>query len=163
MAYFRINTSGCGVSKGGLVEVRYDCYLSRDDTGNEEHYVTVPDFTDAKYDGKVNEFGAPEDMNDYQKWVDALPTVTKNNPFCCHFVQFEADVTDELIVAIGEEVLKMALANHAQNALHNNYNEPLELSKAPDKTEVESRVSSIKITDYVAVEATMTDTYRIRG
>lgn len=163
MAYFKINPSGCGESKGGLVEVRYDCYLSRDDEGNEEHYVTVPDFTDAKYEGKVDESGAPEDMDDYKKWVESLPTVTKNNPFCCHFVQFEADATDELIVAVGEEVLKMALANFNQGTLHANYNEPLELSKEPVKSEVESRVASIKTTDFVAVEASLPETYRIRS
>ena len=162
MAYFKINTSGCGERKG-LVEVRYDCYLSRDDVGSEEHYVTVPDFTDAKYDGKVTDLGVPEDTDHYEKWVAALPTITRNNPFCCHFVQFEADVTDEIIVTTGDKVLEMALANYAQNALYNNCNEPLELLKATDKAEAESRVSSIKTTNYVAVAATLATTHKIRG
>ena len=66
-------------------------------------------------------------------------------------------------MAIGDEVLKMAFANHQQGTLHANYNEPLELSKEPVKSEVESRVASIKTTDFVAVEATLAETYRIRS
>lgn len=162
MAYFKINPTGCGERKG-LVEVRYDCYLSRDDAGNEEHYVTVPDYTGAVYEGKMDEIGSPVDVDDYQKWASSLPTITRNNPFCCHFVQMQADITDELIVAIGEEVLKMAFANHQQGTLHDNYNEPLELSKEPDPLESTARVASIKGTDYVAIEASLPETYRIRG
>jgi len=161
MAYFKINTTGCGERKG-LVEVRYDCYLSRDDAGNEEHYVTVPDFTDAVYEGKMGEMG-PEDVADYKKWVDGLPTITRNNPFCCHFVQFEASVTDEEIVKKGEEVLKMAFENHQKGDLKANRNTPFTLSKEPDATESAMRVSQIKTTDYVAIEASLPDTYRIRG
>lgn len=161
MAYYKINPTGCGENKG-LVEVRYDCYLSRDDTGNEQHYVTVPDFTDAVYEGKIGDMG-PEDVEDYRKWVESLPTITRNNPFCCHFVQFEASVTDEEIVKKGEEILKMAFDNFQKGALHENKNAPFTLSKEPDKQESALRASSIKTTDYVVVEAALPDTYRIRG
>ena len=163
MAYFKINKTGCHERKG-LVEIRYDCYLSRDDKGNEEHYVTVPDFdNNPPYGGKIIDWGGPIDLEDYIKWENSLPTITRNNPFCCHFVQVSPITTDEEIVAIGEEVLKMAFANHQEGDLSKNTNESLTVSKEENWIGSVSRVEEIKDTDYVFVEASMPDTYRIRG
>jgi hypothetical protein len=162
MAYFKINTSGCG-ERNGLVRVRYDCYLSRDDAGNEEHYITEPDFTAAKYEGKVDEEGVPVDVDDYREWIKSLPTITRNNPFCCHFVQFEYDVSNEVIVTTGESVLKMALENFQKNALHENCNLPLELSKVPNSSIAESRIEQIKQTDFAALETAVEENCRIRS
>lgn len=150
MAYFKINKTGCG-ERRGLVEIRYDCYLSRDDKGNEEHYVTVPDFTDAKYEGKVDEWGDPIDMEDYKKWVSSLPTITRNNPFCCHFVQASPLITDEEIVAIGEEVLKMVFANHQVGDLRKNTNKNLIVSKEENLAGSVLRVEEIKTTDFTTI------------
>lgn len=122
MAYFKINKTGCGENRG-TVEIRYDCYLSRDDAGNEEHYVTVPDFeNNPPYAGALGEMGVPVDMADYQNWVASLPTITRNNPFCCHFRQFPETVTEQEILEHGEQILDMALQNHSMKKLSKNWN-----------------------------------------
>jgi hypothetical protein len=120
--YFKINPSGCQEHKG-LCEVRYDLFLSRTDEGNEEHYVTVPIFPEEGYTGEKGEMGMPTDKEAYDAWVASLPTETWNNPFCCHFYQFEPNVTDEEILAKGEEVLSMAFKNWATRELHKNKND----------------------------------------
>lgn len=122
--YFKINKTGCQENKG-LIEIRYDCYLSRTDAGNEEHYVTIPDYTGTKYEGKVDETGAPIDLKDYDAWVQGLPTITQNNPFVCHFRQFPETVTDEEILQRGEEILDMAMRNWQTRELHKNTNTPV--------------------------------------
>jgi hypothetical protein len=120
--YFKINVSGCQENKG-CVEVRYDCYLSRTDPGNEEHYVTIPDFeNNPPYAGKLDEMGSPVDQKDYDGWIASLPTITKNNPFCCHFRQFPETVTDEEILQNGENILNMSYANHQRRDLASNWN-----------------------------------------
>ena len=122
MAYFKINKTGCGESKG-TVEIRYDCYLSRTDAGNEEHYVTVPDYeNNPPYAGELDDAGSPVDLDDFQKWRDGLPTITRNNPFCCHFRQFPATITELEILEHGEAILDMALANHGRGDLSRNHN-----------------------------------------
>lgn len=126
--YFKINKTGCQTNKG-VVEVRYDCYLSRTDPGNEEHYVTVPDYeNNPPYDGKLDDMGAPVDLDDYQKWHDSLPTITRNNPFCCHFRQFPETVTDEEILQHGEDILDMAYDNHQRKDLASNWNPEIQRS-----------------------------------
>jgi hypothetical protein len=149
--YYKINTTGCA-ERGGLVQVRYDCFLSRDDAGNEEHYVPVPDFTDAKYEGKVDESGLPEDMEDYQKWVASLPMIFQNNPFCCHFRYFDSDVTDDEIIKSGDQVLTMAHENFQKGALHQNTNPTTAFTTKLSKiTASISRVSEIKTTNFADI------------
>ena len=123
MSFFRINLTGCQEHKG-LCEIRYDLYLDPTDEGYSEHYVSVPVYPKSGYEGKVDEMGQPVDMEDYKKWRDALPTVMQHNPFCCHFCQFEPDVTDEEILFVGELALDMAGKNWATRELSKNKNAP---------------------------------------
>lgn len=160
--YFKINKTGCSENKG-LVDVRYDLFLSKTDTGNEEHYVEVSIFPEGGYLGEKDEMGTPVNIDDYTAWVASLPKQFQNNPFCCHFIHFESTVTDEEILAAGEKVLNMAYDNWLANNLHLNTNDPVVLAKEPDPVEIQAKVESILNTDFVALEKTLPDTYRIRA
>lgn len=149
--YFKINPTGCGENKG-RVEVRYDLYLDSGDYGYSDHYVQVPVII-KEYSGKVDESGAPVDIEDYQKWHDGLERVWQNNPFCCHFVQFEPTVTDAEILERGEEVLAMAYKNHLNDDLRANTNPYV--AKSTDATKIAScasRAASIKTTDFKSLD-----------
>ena len=101
MAFFKVEKSGCNVRKG-LVEVRYDLYLDEKDYNYSAHYVDVPDLS--QFDGKIP-------SAEYDKWLETAPTIKQHNPFCCHFCQFNPDVTDEEILYVGELALDMAYKN----------------------------------------------------
>lgn len=187
MGYFKINKTGCSEHKG-LCEVRFDLYLSRTDEGNEEHYVTVPVFPEGGYSGEKNEIGIPIDMDAYNNWVASLPTETRNNPFCCHFCQFEPNVTDEEILFVGELALDMAMKNWRTRELVKNKNipcnllpidvykqakevmdgpagvipEPIKLAVMKIQ-ECELRIDDIHATDFVSFSETVETTYSIRG
>lgn len=151
MAYFKINSSGCNERKG-LVQVRYDCYFEPADPGYAEHHVTVPVVPAEGYPGKVNDRGAPVDVADYDKWIASLPTVTRDNPFCCHFRCFEPDITDADILKAGESILAMAMANYAKGELTKNVNPPVQFTTSLVKIQTSlNRVDSIKTTDFTKV------------
>lgn len=161
--YFKINPTGCGEYKG-LVEVRFDCYLSREDPGNEEHYVTVPIFPAEGYPGKVDAFGHPVNLKDWETWVKSLPTETRNNPFCCHFRCFEPDVTDAQILAAGDEILAMAFANHQAGDLRKNKNAPVEFSTNVVKIVAsQNRAESIKTADYTKLATELSVDSNVRA
>ncbi len=124
--YFRINHSGCSERKG-LCEIRYDFYLDPEDYGYEQHYVQVPVWPPDSYSGQVDDMGSPVDQSNYDKWFNGLPRIWQNNPFCCHFFQFEPTVTDEEILASGEKFLKMAYENWQKGDLNLNKNESVNL------------------------------------
>lgn len=151
MAYFKINKTGADERKG-LVQVRFDCYLSRDDEGNEEHYVTVPDLTDAVYEGKLDGEGMPVDQKDFEAWIASLPTITRNNPFCCHFRCFEPDVTDEGLLKAGDEILAMSMKNWETRELRKNANPAVTFTTNIVKIQASlTRAETIKQTDFVTV------------
>lgn len=146
--YFKINPTGCG-EKNGCVEVRFDCYLESSDADYAKHHVTVPDMSAGKYEGKVDESGFPVDVDDYKKWVATLPTITKDNPFCCHFRCFSPEVTDEELVASGESILAMAHTNFRNGELRNNSNPKADFTSNITKIQASlSRVEAIKVTDF---------------
>jgi len=150
--YFKINTTGCGEKKG-LVEVRFDCYLSPLDYGYADHHVTVPVISEA-YPGKVNEMGSPVDQKDYDLWISSLPTITRDNPFCCHFRCFEPDVTDEQIVKAGKEILVMSYTNHLMGDLRANANPKVNFTTNIVKIQASlSRVENVKTADFAEIAA----------
>ena len=158
--YFKINPSGCGERKG-LCEVRYDLYLDLGDYNYIEHHVTVPVFPPEGYPGAKDETGFPLDIEDYKAWVSTLLTVTRDNPFCCHFFQHEPTVTDEEILAKGEEVLIMAYQNWQKNDLRLNKNPKVNFStEAQQKADSAIRAEEIKITDFAKIETV--GVYRVK-
>ena len=148
--FFKVEKSGCNVRKG-LVEVRYDLYLDEKDYNYSAHYVDMPDIPEGtKYDGKVDEIGTPVDLDDYKKWIDSFPTKKQHNPFCCHFCQFNPDVTDEEILYVGELALDMAYKNWQEDNLLLNKNLAVKFDtiKTADS---ETRLTSILTTDFTKV------------
>jgi len=123
--YFKINHTGCNERKG-LVEIRYDLYLDPSDHKYSEHHIQVPVIPAGGYTGKVDVMGQPLNQKDYDKWFATLPRVWQNNPFCCHFMQFEPEITDEEIIVAGEKFLKMAYENWQKGNLHLNKNESVQ-------------------------------------
>ncbi len=149
--FFKVNITGCQERKG-LVEVRYDLYLDPTDERYSEHYVKVPVIPEKGYEGKVDEFGAPVDQADYDKWLAGLKTVYQHNPFCCHFCQFEPTVTDAEIEYVGKLALDMAYKNWVKGSLALNKNQPVTWSTSSTKiAECETRVATIKATAWTAV------------
>lgn len=148
--YFKINKTGVSEYKG-LVQVRFDCYLDPLDPGYAEHHVTVPVITEP-YPGKVDAMGSPADQTAYDKWLAALPTATRDNPFCCHFRCFEPDVTDADLVKAGAEILKMAGGNFQKGVLCKNTNPTVTFTTSLSKiTASLNRAETIKATDFTAV------------
>lgn len=153
--HFTIDLSGCGENKG-LVEIRYNCYLDPGDYGYNIHYIQIPDvpsegypkqaeldavrdawMTFAKTLTKIPPLEERQTIPEYaafvqadeerQAWLDALPKKWQNNPFCCHFRQYEADVTDTEIMVNGPDILYMAYQNWMQNDLSANENPYMDL------------------------------------
>ena len=145
--HFKVNPTGCGERKG-LVEVRYDLYLDPNDYGYADHYVIVPDLPKEGYQGK-------DDPDAYEKWLKSLPTVSRVNPFCCHFVQFEdPNVTDEDILKRGDEVLAMAYRNWQEGNLRANKNPRVKFSSDPARISAcQTRAEAVKTTDFAALDA----------
>lgn len=161
--YFKINKTGCHEYKG-LVAVRFDLYLEENDDRYNEHHVQVPVIPDAGYPGDKNEAGIPVDMEDYKAWYDALPLVWQNNPFCCHFCQFESNVTDEEILYVGELALAFQYINWSVNQnLHIPINQPVVFSSDEEKNRVcKARTEQIIETDFTTVTVLSTVPYSVR-
>jgi hypothetical protein len=149
--FFKVNTTGVSERKG-LVEVRYDLYLDPSDERYSEHYVQVPVIPKEGYTGKVDEEGNPIDQVDYDKWLDGLERVYQHNPFCCHFCQFEPNVTDAEIEYVGKLALDMKYKDWVVGSLARTKNEPVTFSTNPTKiTACATRVATIKETTWTAV------------
>ena len=146
--YFEVNHSGCAERKG-LCQVRYDLFLDPGDHNYNEHYVEVPIVPEGGYPGKVDEEGSPFDQKDYDEWFKGLKKVWQNNPFCCHFVCHEPEVTDEEILKSGDDVLKMGYENWVKGNLHLNKNKPVVFTSDSAKIQgCKDRVASISTTDF---------------
>lgn len=148
--YYKIEPSGCAEHKG-LCEVRYDLFLEPADEGYSEHHVTVPIFPAEGYQGEVGEMGQPVDREDYDKWVASLPTETRDNPYCCHFVQFEPNVTDEEVLFVGELALDMGGKNWATRELHKNKNIPCNLLSRAIYDQAKSVATASKVSEEEAL------------
>ena len=159
--YFKIEKSGC-VEDRGLVQVRFDLFLEEGDYKYLEHYVEVPIFPPEGYRGKIEEgTGRPTDMEYFNKWVSTLPTQWHNNPFCCHFCQFEPNVTDEEILYVGELALDMGYKNWKLDNLTLNKNMPITFSSDNErKIDCEKRVEEIIATNFSAIKTI--GTYSVR-
>lgn len=148
--YYKINPTGCTERKG-LVQVRFDCYLDPTDAGYAKHHVTVPVITES-YTGKVDAMGTPVDQVDYKNWLASFPTITRDNPFCCHFRCFEPSITNEGIVKAGDEILTMAWENLQKDDLKKNVNPPVTFTTSLSKiTASLNRAEEIKTTDFSKV------------
>jgi len=161
--FYKINKTGCNERKG-LVEVRYDLYLDPEDHNYNDHYVQVPIIPEGKdYKGKLGEMGRPVDQEDWKKWFDGLEKVWQHNPFCCHFCQFEPNVTDEEILFVGELALDMAHKNWKDGDLTKNKNLPVTFSNDQAKKAIsESRLKNVINQDFVAFEKTVETNYSIK-
>jgi len=106
--YAEIETSGIEV-QDGLVRVRFAFFCEPFDPRYNEHHVQVPDVSSnefkAGYQGKIDERGSPVDQKDYDKWLDSLPHVWRNNPFHNHFDLVSADITDAELKALADKRL----------------------------------------------------------
>ena len=141
MPYIKVEPTGCCERKG-LVQVRFCMYLDENDYGYEEHHVLVPIIPEEGYTGKVDELGQPVDQKDYDNWHDSLPTEWRTNPFHNHFVQVEPDITDEVLMDIGEAYLNESYIKWATSEKIDPKNH--KSVKQFSKLEVEARVEDIK-------------------
>jgi hypothetical protein len=109
MAYVKIEPSGCCINKGNI-QVRLSMYLEPTDPRYSEHHVFVVDTTSkeylAGYQGKLDAEGSPVDQADYDKWVDGLPHVWRDNPFNNHFIYVDGSVSTTEILEQAQDYLQ---------------------------------------------------------
>lgn len=160
--HFKINKTGCNVRRG-LCEVRFDLFLDEGDEGFEEHYVEVLQLPPEGYPGAMHGL-APESMDDYYAWLNSLPKAWQHNPFCCHFCQFEPDVSDEEILLRGEQVLEMAGQNWKVRDLRLNKNPPVRFSMdSGQHTRCVNRVKSIMAKNFASIAKNKRLAVRCKG
>jgi len=156
--YAEIETSGIEV-QDGLVSVRFAFYLEPFDPRYNEHFVHVIDETSKEfkegYQGKIDEKGQPVDQKDYDKWLDNLPKVWRNNPFHNHFDLVSADITDAELKVLMKKRLKdfgkawgessSILKGWNQNDTHNKTESGYERC-AIKALDIAARVNEFKVT-----------------
>lgn len=141
MAHFKIEKSGCCEHKG-LCQVRADFYWDEKDP---EYKLTECKIYPKKgYKGKVDEMGIPADLDDYQKWEDALPTEMKHLPFHSHFIYFPDTVKDDEILFCFE----LALDWRVKNQPVKNVKPVWDLSKSISS---KARIDSVIAKDFTTV------------
>jgi len=152
--YAEIETSGIEV-QDGLVSVRFAFYLESFDPRYEEHHIQVPVIPEGGYQGKIDEKGQPVDQKDYDKWLDNLPKVWRNNPFHNHFDLVSADITDAELKVLMKKRLKdfgkawgessSILKGWNQNDTHNKTESGYERC-AIKALDIAARVNEFKVT-----------------
>ena len=123
MSYFKINAPiKDKYTNMGMVNISASFYLEEGDEGWEkyqkEHHAIVSVIPKEGYQGKVDEMGMPVDREDFNKWVASLPTEERDNPFCNHAIQFEANTTEEEILWCFEWALALTHQNYLVDDLH---------------------------------------------
>jgi len=114
--HFKVESSGCCERKG-YVQIRLSMYLDEQDYGYDKHHVQVPIIPKDGFPGKIEGPGVPVDIEEYKKWMDALPKEWINNPFHNHFIYTEPNITDEEILRIGEQLTKDSYILWEQNKI----------------------------------------------
>ena len=108
--YAKVEPSGCEEYHGN-VKIRFDFFLNPEDYRYEDRHLFMVDETSVEYlvgyPGKLDEFGRPKNMVQYEKWIDGLPHIWIDIPFHSHFIYVSPDTTD---VVIGE-IANRHLAN----------------------------------------------------
>ena len=156
--YYTINKTGLS-ERGGLVQVRFDLYLEPSDPGYNDYRVEVPVIPPEGYSGERDAEGNAVDAEAFKKWLDKLPKEKRDNPFCCHFCQFEPDVTDEEILYVGELALDMAAKNYSD--LKKNRNVPVVFSAdETKKSAAKSRINAVLETEFNKIKTV--GAYRVK-
>jgi len=110
-AYAVVNKSGC-CEYHGNVQIRIDFYLTPDALRYDDCLVQVIDTTSSEYlegyKGELDKNGQPVDLDDYQKWLDSLPTIEQLNPFHSHFVYLSPTEATEAKI---KELMEFHLPN----------------------------------------------------
>jgi len=135
MPYAVIEPSGCGIHKN-RGKLRLDFFLNPDDPHYDKCHVYVVDSTSEEYQkgyqGKVDEQGNPLDSEDYQKWLDSLPHIWRDNPFHSHFIYPDKGTTDTELKAKIESCLSYFYHFH-QHCWNNNKRFVDEWKKVPSR------------------------------
>lgn len=90
---------------------------------------------------KVNPTGCCERKGLVQVRYDLF--LDDNTNFCCHFCEFEPEVTDEEIEFVGMLALDMAHKNYLKGDLDLNKNEPVKYSSDPKKKDACKKRASL--------------------
>ena len=112
----RFEPSGTHVHHGYL-KVRLDVFPDLSDKTYVLHHVLMPVFPPEGYPGEVDEFGEPKDIEDYNKWLDGLPTAWQLNPMLMHFLKVDADITRADLETFIAAVFDASTLSELDNAL----------------------------------------------
>ena len=77
----------------GQLKIRLDFYPKEGTKAFEQQYVYMPIEPIPPYPGKVDEFGSPIDLKEYEAWYDSLPKEWRLNPALCLFVKIDSLTT----------------------------------------------------------------------
>ncbi len=129
----KIEPSGCTERKG-LVQIRFWMYLESGDYGYEKHHVRVPErpLTDAE--------GADPVL------ADLVPKIWQNNPFHNHFIYAEPEISDKVIMDIGQAFLEDAYIKWASEEKVEPKNPPVKFPTSFNNTKVITKVRHLKAT-----------------
>lgn len=145
--YVKVEPTGCCERKG-LVQIRFSMYLEEGDYGYEKLHRLVPLILEGGltggYTGEVDSNGYPTDMDDYRSWLDNLPKVWSVSLFHSHFIYVEPELSDEVIMDIGEAVLNDAYIKWACDEKREVFNPPFKHPVTFDKAKVEAKVQHLK-------------------
>jgi len=115
ITYAEINPTGCGIHKN-KAKLRLDFFLTPAAPNYDKHHVYVVDEASEEYQegysGEVDSEGSPLDLEDYQKWLDSLPHIWRDNPFHTHFIYPNKDASDADIKTEIEKCLNYFYAFH---------------------------------------------------
>ena len=106
--YAVLEPSGCYV-EDGKISLRIDMFLDPSDANYYREHVYVIDETSkeyqAGYKGKLDKDEQPVDFADYDKWLNGLPHIWRDNPFHSHFINVDANTSDAEIKQKIEDTL----------------------------------------------------------
>ena len=134
-----------------MVQVTIDMYLEPGDYRYDEYYLYLPVYNGEVYNGKTT-LGVPDNINNFNKWMDKLPHEWQNTPFHTHFYYVDSikDITDleDDVKKILEEVYKIwAKGENVPANWKSKYRNKPKFIDLPDEQrliECQNKIDSIK-------------------
>lgn len=131
MPIIKINPTGTHIQHGFL-KVRVDIYPSPSDKTYSIHYVDKPIIPPEGYQGEVDAKGRPVDREDYNNWIESLPTKKELNPCLCHFIKIDPEMTFGELMAEIRGAIDPATFSQIDNILFEEDRIEKEVKVTPD-------------------------------
>jgi hypothetical protein len=144
--YYEIEETGCCEHRGKM-QVRYSVYLEPGDYGYEKHNITIPVIPEEGYPG-IMIGGIPASHEDFQTWLQSLPTKAVNNPFHNHLSYFDSMVTENELKREGRRILKEAKGHWNEDRVPRIINVDMvfdDVASIKVKNNIKNKLDSLKL------------------